>query len=77
MNRTFYLFFSSSRCTFLIPFLRHIRQTASIDEDHTQKLLEALTVGFLPLCNRLGGLVLSFFAPSCLLGCFALRVRYL
>lgn len=38
---------------------RSVHETASIDEGHTQKLLEALMVGFLPLCNRLGGLVLS------------------
>lgn len=38
---------------------RSVHETASIDEGHTQKLLEALRVGFLPLCNRLGGLVLS------------------
>lgn len=38
---------------------RPVHETASIHEGHTQKLLEALTVGLFPLCNRLGGLVLS------------------
>lgn len=38
---------------------RSVHKTASIDEGHTQRLLEVLTVGLLPLCSRLGGLVFS------------------